>query len=355
MSRYILLVMSLLASPVVFSQGPNDTGAYYQAADGKKGSELKTALFQIISPHTIQSYTPGVWNAINSYDLREDGKIWEIYSGISNFTPVTDQDKGEDIDDEGVVYNREHAMPKSWFNESTQKNNTTEVYPMYTDLHHLFPTDRSVNSIRSNYPYGEVGENITKQSKDGFSKFGRCVDSLGYKISGQNGRVFEPNDEYKGDLARVYFYMATCYESYKNEKGVTRSPKDWDKSDKTMLDGSVFPFFKGWALKMLLRWAQQDPVSEKEIRRNEGIYAIQKNRNPFVDYPGLEQYIWGTATDVAFSYDNYQSVVTGISALHREASPAENNHIYDLSGRRVDGHRLKKGLYIRNKRKIVVR
>ena len=119
MNRYVLLVMSLLASPAVFSQGPNDTGTYYQAADGKKGEELKTALFQIVSPHTVQSYTPGVWNAINSYDIREDGKIWDIYSGISNFTPGTDQDKGADINEEGVVYNREHAMPKSWFNEGS--------------------------------------------------------------------------------------------------------------------------------------------------------------------------------------------------------------------------------------------
>ena len=344
--------MSLLASPAVFSQGPNDTGTYYQAADGKKGEELKTALFQIVSPHTVQSYTPGVWNAINSYDIREDGKIWDIYSGISNFTPGTDQDKGADINEEGVVYNREHAMPKSWFNEGSGATD----YPMYTDLHHLFPTDRAVNSIRSNYPYGEVDKSRkpTKESAGGFSKFGICDPSIGYTVVNGQPRVFEPNDEYKGDLARVYFYMATCYESYKTGGGKEHSPKDWDHSNKTMLDGTIYPFFTEWALKMLLRWAQQDPISEKEIKRNEAIYGIQKNRNPFVDYPGLEQYIWGGKMDVAFSYDNYvKPEPTGISEFHKMMAPADG--VYDLRGQRHDGRRLKKGVYIRNKRKVVVK
>ena len=329
-------------------------GTYYQAADGKKGTELKTALFQIISPHEMQSYTPGVWNAINSYDIREDGKIWEIYSGISNFTPKDDQDKGEDIDEEGRVYNREHAMPKSWFNEGSGATD----YPMYTDLHHLFPTDRAVNSMRSNWPYGEVDKSRTptKQSAGGFSKFGICDPSIGYTILNGTARVFEPNDEYKGDLARVYFYMATCYEAYKTGGGKDRSPKDWDKGDKTMLDGTIFPFFKEWAISMLLRWAQQDPISEKEIKRNEAIYGIQKNRNPFVDYPGLEQYIWGSYTDVAFSYDNYaKPETTGILELHKTLAPSSDDNIYDLRGQRHDGSRLKKGVYIRRGRKVVVK
>ena len=205
--------------------------------------------------------------------------------------------------DEGKAYNREHAMPKSWFNEGS---NATD-YPMYTDLHHLFPTDYIVNEMRSNYPYGEVDKSMkpTKQSEGGFSKFGICDPSIGYTVVNGKPRVFEPNDEYKGDLARVYFYMATCYEAYKTNAGKERSPLDWDKSDKTMLDGTIYPFFKEWAIKMLLRWAIEDPVSEKEINRNAAIFGRQKNRNPFVDYPGLEQYIWGSSTDVAFSYDNY--------------------------------------------------
>ena len=347
MNRYILLVMSLLASPVAFSQGPNSTSTYYQGADGKKGAELKTALFQIVGPHEILSYTPGVWNAINSYDIRPDGCIWDIYSDITNFTPGEDQHQGEKVDEEGVAYNREHAMPKSWFNEGSDDQSS----PMYTDLHHLFPTDYVVNSIRSNYPYGEVDESVrlTKQSVGGFSKFGICDPSIGYTVVNGKARVFEPNDEYKGDIARVYFYMATAYESYKTNAGKERSPKN-RKSD--MLTSDVYPFFTDWALKMLLRWAQQDPISEKEINRNEAIYGIQKNRNPFVDYPGLEQYIWGTYSDVVFSYDNYtQPETSGISDI--QVKTPIDGAIYDLKGQRVK--QPKKGVYIRNKRKIIAK
>ena len=346
-----LLFLFVLSVCSAWAQGPNETGTYYQAADGKKAQELKTALFGIISPHTIQTYTYGVWDAIESYDLREDGMIWEIYLGISNFTPRTDRDKGDDVE-EGVKYNREHAMPKSWFNEATQDNYTVNVYPMYTDLHHLFPTDRLINTMRSNYPYGEVGPNITKQSAGGFSKFGRCKDDLGYKVNGQNGRVFEPNDEYKGDLARVYFYMATCYESYKNEKGVTRSPANWTSD---MLASNVYPFFTDWALKMLLRWAANDPVSEKELNRNEAIYGIQGNRNPFVDYPGLEQYIWGNKMDDAFSYNNYVPATSGIEEITKTIFIEDDGAIYNLRGQRVDGKNLKKGIYIRKNKKMIVK
>jgi len=350
MNRYILLVMSLLASPVAFSQGPNNTGAYYQGADGKKGAELKTALFQIVGPHEILSYTPGVWDAINSYDIRPDGKIWDIYSGVSNFTPKTNQHLGESVTEEGKAYNREHAMPKSWFNEGSSATD----YPMYTDLHHLFPTDYIVNVMRSNYSYGEVDKSMTptKQSEGGFSKFGICDPSIGYTVVNGKPRVFEPNDEYKGDLARVYFYMATCYEAYKTNAGKDRSPLDWDSSDKTMLDGTIYPFFKEWAVKMLLRWAVEDPVSEKEINRNAAIFDIQKNRNPFVDYPGLEQYIWGSNTDVAFSYDNYvKPDMTGISEIYM-TNPIDNA-IYNLRGQRVK--QPKKGVYIRRGQKFVVK
>ena len=349
MNRYVLLVMSLLASPVVFSQGPNDTGTYYQGADCKKGAELKTALFQIISPHTVISYTPGVWEAFKQIDIREDGCIWEIYSCISDFTPGDDQDKGDEVD-EGLKYNREHAMPKSWFYEDKTDTN----YPMYTDLHHLFPTDRYVNTMRSNYPYGEVDKSLnpTKQSKDGFSKFGICDPAIGYTVTNGKARVFEPNDEYKGDLARAYFYMATAYESYKNGYGKERSPKDW-KSD--MLTSDIYPFFTDWALKMLMRWSQQDPVSEKEIKRNEAIFGIQGNRNPFVDFPGLERYIWDTTNEMVFSYDHYFELgTTGISELHRN-NAGDSSELYNLSGQRVGSGHLKKGVYIRQGRKVIVK
>ena len=119
-----------------------------------------------------------------------------------------------------------------------------------------------------------------------------------------------------------------------------------------MLDGTVYPFFKPWALTMLLRWAWQDPVSEKEIQRNEGIYGIQKNRNPFVDYPRLEQYIWGAYVDEAFSINNYiEPETTGISTLHKASAP-DTQPLYNLQGQRV-AHP-KKGVYIKQGKKVLV-
>lgn len=74
-----------------------------------------------------------------------------------------------------------------------------------------------------------------------------------------------------------------------------------------MLDGTAYPALSRWALDLLLRWAKEDPVSQKETERNEAVWELQGNRNPFVDYPGLEQYVWGDKTAVAFSYDHYDS------------------------------------------------
>jgi len=349
MKRLSILSLTLFCAASSWAQGPNETGNYYQAANGMKGAELKTALFQIISPHEVLSYTPGVWNFVNTYDIRPDGCVWDVYSNITNFTPVTDQDKGEE-GSEGEKYNREHVVPKSWFNED--KNDT--AYPMYTDVHHLFPTDRYVNSMRSNYPYGEVDKSLTptKQSEGGFSKFGICDPSIGYTVVNGKARVFEPNDEYKGDLARACFYIATCYESYKNGNGYERSPEKWSSP---MLASNIYPFFSEWALKMLLRWAQQDPVSEKEVNRNEGAYKMQKNRNPFVDYPGLEQYIWGDYMNVAFSYDQYETPSpSGIINLHY-LQESDSDVIFDLRGQRVNSNQLKKGIYIRRGQKVVIR
>ena len=262
------------------AQGPNNSGTYYSAADGKKGSALKTALASIISTHSTLSYK-SLWTYFRTTDVRADGKVWDMYSGTSNFTFGTDQ--AGNYKQEGDVYNREHSFPKSWFGDKS---------PMNSDLMHIVPTDGYVNNRRGNYPFGET-DSPTYESDGGFSKLGpNCTD-------GYTGTVFEPNDEYKGDFARIYFYMVTCYES---------NVSTWSSD---MLAGNKYPVFKDWALKLLLKWAKEDPVSEKEINRNKGVYESQGNRNPFVDYPGLEQYVWGDLTTTAFSYDNYNNP-TGI-------------------------------------------
>lgn len=274
--RHTLSILALLLGTLsAAAQGPNASGTYYAAADGKEGSALKTALANIINPHTQRTYKQ-LWTDLRSTDVRSDGKVWDMYSGITNFTFGTDQ--AGNYSKEGDVYNREHSFPKSWFDDG---------YPMYTDLNHIVPTDGYVNGRRGNYPFGET-EGEKYQSSGGFSKLGTST------LSGYSGTVFEPNDEYKGDFARIYFYMVTCYE---------QKVSTWTSD---MLSGDKYPALASWALDMLLRWAEEDPVSQKEIDRNAAVYSIQGNRNPFIDYPGLERYVWGDLTGTAFSYDQYE-------------------------------------------------
>ena len=257
--------------------------AYYKNADGKQGSELKTAMCGIIYSRTEKSYDY-LWTAYQTTDVRSDGTIWDMYSNITNYDPVNGAHSNSA---EGSGFSREHSFPKSWFGG--------EVMPMFTDLHHLYPVDAYINGMRSNNPYGETS-NPTYTSANCFSKLGTCT------YPGYTGKVFEPADEYKGDFARTYFYMVTCYEE-KLADWVTNYSASTEVED--VLDGNKYPGLQEWQLNMLMKWAKNDPVSEKEINRNNAVYAIQNNRNPFIDYPGLQEYIWGGLTNSVFSYDNY--------------------------------------------------
>ena len=319
----LMLLLSFLTLSL-FAQGPNNSGTYYQEADGLKGQALKTAMFNIIKTHKELAYKK-LWTAFETTDKRSDGKVWDMYSNATNFTFGTD--KAGNYQKEGDVYNREHSFPKSWFNDKK---------PMYTDLVHLVPTDAKVNGERSNYPFGET-EGEKYKSKNDFSKLGYCT------YPGYTGIVFEPNDEYKGDFARIYFYMATAYED---------KITGWSQS--AILQNNAYQPYKDWQQKMLMEWSKKDPVSQKEINRNKGIQSLQENRNPFVDYPGLEEYIWGSMTDVAFSYDNYQGV-TSIPFIEFEAEPIYPKGWYNLNGQKVGEEcPTQKGIYIHNGKKMVV-
>ena len=312
-----------------YAQGPNDSGTYYQAADGKKGAELKTALCAIIYSRTERTYKQ-LWTDFQTTDKKENGKVWDMYSNLREMTFVTDQ--AGNYKKEGDVYNREHSWPNSWFGG--------EVQPMYTDLHHLYPTDGFVNNKRSNYAFGETNGESYKSAND-FSKLGACT------YPGYTGTVFEPNDDYKGDFARTYFYMVTCYEeklpdwftNYGTKEGVSQT-----------IDGSKYPGLRDWQLEMLMKWSKNDPVSaDKETPRNNAVYTIQNNRNPFIDYPGLEEYIWGSLKDVAFSYDHYQSP-TAIITIQAERS-TKDGVMYNLAGQVVD--KSYKGIVILNGKKFM--
>ncbi len=341
MKQKLLITMTfMLIAMTAWAQGPNDSGSYYANADGKKGAELKTAMSGIIRTMKNRGTKSAVYNLLwtdfQTTDKRADGKVWDMYSSKSNFTFVTDQ--AGSYQKEGDKYNREHSFPKSWF---------SDAIPMYYDLFHLYPTDGFVNGKRSNFPFGETAGEKYKSFND-FSKLGTCT------YSGYTGTVFEPNDIYKGDFARTYFYMITCYED--------ELPSWYNNSEaQPTLDGSKYPGFTEWQLNMLMEWAKKDPVStDKEIPRNNAVYGIQENRNPFIDYPGLEEYIWGSCKDVAFSYNNYQ---TPTNVMTITVPDSKVVRVYNIQGMLVNSandyyeaiQNLKKGIYIVNGKKIVVK
>ena len=313
LDRLFMMAIALfvLSTANGFAQGPNDSGEYYKPADGKKGAALKTALCGVIYDRNeggdLNTAYKALWTHFKKTDAKPNGKVWDMYSNKREMEFGVDQDTGSG-NQEGQYYNREHSMPNSWFGG--------KVMPMYTDLHHMYPTDKIVNNKRGNNPFGETANPSWKSAND-FSKLGPC------SVEGYTGTVFEPNDEYKGDFARTYFYMVTCYEE--------KLP-DWFANfadSKATLDGNTYPGLSNWQLKMLMKWAKNDPVSEKEINRNIAVWDIQKNRNPFIDYPGLEEYIWGDKKDEAFSYDGSASGIQNIE---------ENDEVegyYSIDGKRL--------------------
>ncbi len=269
MKLFTLMCGAAFSWTVAHADAPS---GYYSSCEGKTGQSLLTSLYSTITNHTVISYD-GLWDLYNTSDVRDDGTIWDMYS-TKHWTPG--KQKCGNYSLVGDCYNREHSMPKSWFNDAK---------PMYSDAFHLYPTDGKVNGQRSNYPFGECSGGTTLPSNGNVKALGRLGTST---FSGYSGKVFEPDDEYKGDFARSYFYMAACY----NDR-----ISSWNSD---MLAGNKYPVFSSWALNLLLKWHRQDPVSEKELRRNEVVYGSQKNRNPFIDHPELVEYVWGNKVGSAW-------------------------------------------------------
>ncbi len=242
---------------------------YYNGATGLTGAALKTALYNIIKDHTSVAYD-NIWTRFQSTDPvpGQPNKVWDMYSNC-NFTFVTNQ--CGTYTTECQCFNREHSFPTSWYGGGS---------PMYTDLFHVYPTDGWVNSVRNNYPYGVVA-NPTLTTGNGGKRGPNTT-------AGYSQTVFEPIDQYKGDLARTYFYMATRYENL---------IAGWHANSAqaaAVLENNSFPAYKQWYLNLMLQWHEQDPVSQKEIDRNNAVAAIQGNRNPFIDNPSYATCIWAT-------------------------------------------------------------
>jgi endonuclease I len=269
---HFILFTCILFSPF-FAAIAQPPAGYYNNATGLTGATLKTALYNIIKNHTIISYS-ALLNAYYTTDDKPNGKVWDMYSDIPGGIPPYEFTFGSSCGsanyNEGDCYNREHSFPKSWFGD---------VSPMNSDIFHIYPTDYKVNNERNNFPYGEVN-NPTWTSLNG-SKLG-ASSSPGY-----SGTVFEPIDSFKGDFARSYFYMATRYQN------IIASWQNIGTAN-VVLDGTSFPCFDQWFLNVLLAWSSLDPVSQKEIDRNNTIFTnFQHNRNPYIDHPEYINAIWG--------------------------------------------------------------
>ena len=261
--RFIMFFSGVICWTFSSSQPP---AGYYDSAEGLTGKILQQELHNIIDNHTVIPYAD-LYNSFRLTDVRNDSIVWDMYSDRPGGTPayLYFYGKGQECgnyNSEADCYNREHSFPKSWFNDGI---------PMLSDLFHLYPTDGYVNNRRANYPFGET-KNPSWTSTNG-SKTGPC------SFPGYSGIIFEPIDDYKGDFARTFFYMAV---RYFGEDG------SWAGSD--MVTGAE-P--KSWAKNLLLSWHRKDTVSVKEVKRNNAVYQFQKNRNPFIDQPRLAEKIWG--------------------------------------------------------------
>lgn len=239
---------------------------YYNSLNGKKSADLKLAVHNVVKNFTkVSSYSdlPRYFQHTDVYP--QSRRWWDMYSDIPLYAPSF------------AGLNREHSFPKSWWGGSTTVN-------AYVDLNHLYPSEAAANMAKSNYPLGTVNRNHTVNFQNG-------VTTVGIPVNGQGGGaalVFEPDDEYKGDFARTYFYMVTAYQDL-----------TWKYT--FMVNNNTYPTLNTWSVNLLLKWHRDDPVSQKERDRNDVVYSYQNNRNPFIDMPELAEYIWGTKVGEAFT------------------------------------------------------
>gem|GEM_PF-566448 len=272
------IISSIIMALVCLSSLADIPSGYYDNAIGKHDEALMTALEGIIYSHTELTYAY-MWTAFDYTDVGDDGYYIDMYSNCK-YNNQSDHTSGASYVGQGI--NREHSFPKSWYNSQT---------PTYTDLFMLVPTDAYVNQQRSNYPYGVCsgGETYTNGNYTMLGKIGTST------YNGYTDKVFEPDDEYKGDFARIYFYIVTCYKS---------SVSSWKGSGQLDYSSNGYKAFSDWSIQMLMEWHRADPVSDKEKNRQEATYKLQGNRNPFVDHPELAEYIWGTKQGDSWTGDD---------------------------------------------------
>ena len=238
---------------------------YYANVNTSSADALYTSLKSLTSGSKSHSYKD-LWTTYKEVYVRDDGKIFDYYSNITNYTPGSGQCGS--YSGEGSCYNREHSIPKSWWGGSESNQGA--------DPFIVVPTDGWVNSVRSNYPFGNV-KTVSKSSKNNFCVLGSSDGTGGY-----NGTVFEPDDSVKGDFARIYFYAATKYNA-----------GSWSKSEGSVCFSSSGKYnLTSYSVTLFKQWNELDPVSEWELSVNEGIYDIFGIRNPYINRPEYIDIIW---------------------------------------------------------------
>lgn len=301
-----ILFLLILFSSYIAAQIP---AGYYDGTAGLTGYALKAKLHDIISAKNINWHYGDLTDYYNQTDLDkyyDHGAsnttiLLDIYSEIPTGPDAYEYTTANIIGSasaEGQGWNREHMMPQSTFYSN---------YPMMSDLFYIVPTDGKINQLRSNYPYG-ISNSTIHYTFTNTSKIGNSAIP-GYAYT---GRVYEPINEFKGDVARSLLYFAVRYEGKLGSFNFNNNANP--ASDTNPLDGTEERAFDPAYIAMLLQWHTQDPVSQREIDRNNAVYALQKNRNPFIDNPAWVNAIWGQTPDAVAPQTPSNLTVTQNSA-----------------------------------------
>lgn len=295
-----------------------DLLTYYpdSTLDGLSGIQLERALATIVYPHKRYTYAK-LWDLYHITDQAPADSIpawwtdttmthlvYDMYAWMDQFPKFYEFEKGHATLAHGQKggINREHVVPNSWWGAEAGQREA------YTDLHHLVPGDGRSNSVgKSDNPLGEYRPGMTLgwpretlYNKDSVKYEARGADSICSRRwdlpdsliveYGGATSLFEPADQYKGDFARMYLYVVCAYQGHIR----------WRNNCMFLSDADSYTTIRPWAIELLMKWHRQDPVSEKERQRNNAVFELQNNRNPFIDYPELAEHIWGDRQDVPF-------------------------------------------------------
>lgn len=293
MKRLYALTLAAIVSGTALAEIPE---GYYDGLKGLSGADLKNALQKISRPKTTPKYgsgTGGTWYYFWETDRMPDGTTWRNRYSDEKFTVGNRGDACTGM-------NIEHSFPRSWFGgQGTPPDN---------DLFNLYPSPANTNGDKSNYIMDKIGV-INTDKSDGYTTIGTSSHT-------SESWAWEPNDTYKGDFSRGYMYMITAWQ---NDVTYTSRAVNF-------MDNSKYPALLPWAAQLYSEWCRADRPDQVEIDRNNAIYKIQGNRNPYIDFPNLFEYLWGDSTAYAFDPEKTEIAGGGIYRPFGPLDPANPAH-----------------------------